>query len=114
MLWFYERDTIVLRLETRYDSAAAEYSGSASSSGRSTGVAAVPETGAVSSMAPGAGGDADRRPMDAEGIARHLARRLAREDTADVRIIRPTVDSPLGLYDFDFRVCVPFNGEGGN
>jgi hypothetical protein len=25
MLWFYERDTIVLRLETRYDSKTAEY-----------------------------------------------------------------------------------------
>jgi hypothetical protein len=25
MLWFYERDTIVLRLETRYDSETAEY-----------------------------------------------------------------------------------------
>ena len=25
MLWFYERDTIVLRLETRYDNATAEY-----------------------------------------------------------------------------------------
>ena len=25
MLWFYERDAIVLRLETRYDNATAEY-----------------------------------------------------------------------------------------
>jgi hypothetical protein len=25
MLWFYERDTIVLRLETRYDNTTAEY-----------------------------------------------------------------------------------------
>ena len=25
MLWFYERDTTVLRLETRYDSTTAEY-----------------------------------------------------------------------------------------